>query len=124
MVVSTPCQHEYNSPMRSEQNERLSAAIEQLADELKQTGQWSSVDLSAAAYNSQQPFCLDTMSFSQWLQFVFIPRMQSLLDSNSELPQLPRGQGISPMAEEYFARQEECKSVVVIITAIDGILTL
>jgi len=67
--------------------------------ELRELGCWQDDQLDAAAYASELPFCHDTMEFPQWLQFVFIRRMQMLLESASPLP---TSCAIVPYAEEYF----------------------
>jgi uncharacterized protein YqcC (DUF446 family) len=48
---------------------------------------------------SQEPFCLDTLDFPAWLQFVLIPRMSILIEAGAALPKTSQ---ITPMAEEYF----------------------
>lgn len=60
---------------------------------------WDSKPPPNAALASDQPFCFDTLTFPQWLQFIFLPRLYSLLDSGDPLPERC---GIAPMAEEYF----------------------
>ncbi len=62
--------------------ERLQA-IEQ---QLKASGLWQSFAPDSQAFASTEPFCLDTMSPLQWLQWVFLPRMQALLDAGAPLP--------------------------------------
>ncbi len=89
--------------------------------ELKALSWWESVPPSARALASTEPFCLDTLSFPQWLQFVLLPRMQVLLDAGAPLPSRI---SIYPMAvesfkplpedtdglEEAIARLDECLS--------------
>lgn len=58
-------------------------AIEQL---LHDTGLWQASAPPREAFNSQQPFSVDTMAPLQWLQWIFLPRMYALLDSGSTLP--------------------------------------
>ena len=50
---------------------------------------------------SRLPFCVDTLRFEQWLQFIYIPRLTGLLAS--DLP-LPAKSGVAEMAEEAFGR--------------------
>lgn len=81
----------------------MSALLHQLLDaveaELRNLQQWRDTAPSAEALASTAPFCVDTLSFPEWLQFVFLPRMRWLLEHALPLP----GQcGIAPMAEEYF----------------------
>lgn len=71
----------------------------ELEAELKQLELWSFESPTAEALASTQPFCIDTLSLPQWLQFVFLPRMYQLVDQQAPLP---RQCGIAPMAEEYF----------------------
>ncbi len=46
-----------------------------------------------------EPFSIDTMNFTQWLQAVFIPRFGLLLATGQALPDKL---AIYPMAEVYF----------------------
>ena len=54
---------------------------------LRNHQQWQGNPPDAAAFASDQPFCLDTLAPYEWLQWIFIPRMHALLDSDSPLPQ-------------------------------------
>jgi len=70
------------------------AEIEQ---ELRRRGQWEVRVPSARALASPLPFCCDTLSFTQWLQWVFIPHTRALAESGRPMPE---ASGILPMAEE------------------------
>jgi uncharacterized protein YqcC (DUF446 family) len=67
--------------------------------ELRQMGQWNNTAPSAEALASDLPFCVDTLTLPQWLQFVFLPTLYTMLQEGQTLP---RRCGIAPMAEEYF----------------------
>ena len=77
----------------------LADALQQLEVELQQLGLWQEHPPSPQALASQQPFCIDTLEFNQWLQYVFLPRMQQLIATRSSLPARCN---IAPMAEEFF----------------------
>ena len=47
---------------------------------------WEATPPDEADLNNDQPFCIGTLSATQWLQWVFIPRMNALLDADAELP--------------------------------------
>lgn len=67
--------------------------------ELRRLGQWQEDTPPAEALASTEPFSVDTLTFVQWLQFIFLPRMYALLERD----QLPPGPcAIAPLAEEYF----------------------
>lgn len=83
-------------------NEKYNQVAELLIDleyVLRNMNLWSAERPSEAALASTQPFCVDTLDFEQWLQFIFIERMRSMVDQ--QLP-LPDECGVAPMAEEYF----------------------
>ena len=67
--------------------------------QLRQLGLWDKIPPSSQALASTQPFCVDTLTLPQWLQFVFLPTMRDLLEGEQPLPDRC---GIAPMAEEFF----------------------
>lgn len=77
----------------------LSVLLANLEQQLQRHDLWATASPPPAALASRQPFCIDTLSFPQWLQFVFISRLQSLLQSGAALP---AGSGVAAMAEVYF----------------------
>lgn len=83
--------------------DRVTDGLLQIEIELRQLDVWESVSPPEAAFKSTEPFCLDTMSFPQWLQFVFLQKMKVLVESGQPLPAVS---GIAPMAEEYFRGQQ------------------
>ena len=70
--------------------------------ELRRLGLWSATPPPAAALRSQLPFCIDTLEFEQWLQWVFLPRFWALLEKDAPLP---NHSGIAPMAEVWFEQK-------------------
>ena len=77
----------------------IAALLIDIEAQLRSLGQWDRVPPSPQAMLSDQPFCVDTMTLPQWLQFVFLPTIYGMLDSGEPLPDRC---GIAPMAEEYF----------------------
>lgn len=67
--------------------------------EMRTLGLWEQETPSPEALASTQPFAVDTLSFPQWVQFIFIDRMLVLVETRDELPDRC---GIAPMSEEYF----------------------
>ncbi|KFX20724.1 YqcC family protein [Pectobacterium betavasculorum] len=53
---------------------------------LRESPFWQVVPPEDGAFNSTEPFSLDTMRPEEWLQWVFLPRMHALLDSDLALP--------------------------------------
>jgi uncharacterized protein YqcC (DUF446 family) len=85
---------------------RLPAIAQQLLlieRELRALGWWMTTPPSDEALASQEPFCVDTLPFEAWLQWVFLLRMKALVESAGPLP---RVSGIRPMAEQVYVGQE------------------
>ena len=75
---------------------------------------------SAEALASQQPFCVDTLDFEAWLQWLFLPRMKQLLEMAGPLP---AASGIRPMAEErYRGRESEVQALLVALGEFDRLI--
>lgn len=75
--------------------------VNQLEDELRAQHLWHTDKPSEAALNSQVPFAIDSLTFVQWLQFIFIDKITYLIQFS--LP-LPRAMSVLPMAEESFKK--------------------
>ena len=88
-----------------------------LEAELKQLQLWSASPPDTRALESTLPFCCDTLPLEQWLQFIFLPRMQALVDARLSLPDKI---GILPIAEEAFKPHgEKVAPLLTIIARID-----
>ncbi|MEH6580961.1 MAG: YqcC family protein [Halioglobus sp.] len=70
-----------------------------IESEMRQLSLWGRIPPSTEALASDQPFCVDTLTLPQWLQYIFLPTLYQLLESGEPLPLRC---GIAPMAEEYF----------------------
>jgi uncharacterized protein YqcC (DUF446 family) len=89
--------------------------------ELRVLGWWSDVPPSAQALGSREPFCVDTLEFEQWLQWIFLPRMKIILEQ--DLP-LPNASGILEMAEMvYTTRQAEARTLQKLLAQFDRLIT-
>ena len=80
----------------------LQRLLVSLEGELQALGWWEQQAPSAQALQSQQPFCVDTLEFAQWLQWVFVPRMRAIISSDHPLPNQC---GIHDMAEVVYREQ-------------------
>lgn len=78
-------------------HQQLSRLLAQLVAELQHQQLWQAESPSAQALASTEPFCVDTLSFSQWLQWVMVPRFEQMIAAGMSLPSRCE---IQPMAEE------------------------
>jgi len=64
---------------------------------LRQTQRWPNKAPSEAQLASTVPFAIDTLSFFEWLAYVFVPKCHQLI----AVGQLPGKMAISPAAHMY-----------------------
>ncbi|MBC9249568.1 pseudouridine synthase [Pseudomonas alcaligenes] len=102
---------------------RIAALADQLLlieRELRLLGLWSPQAPAAEALASREPFCVDTLPFEAWLQWLLLPRMKSLLESGGSLP---TASGLLPMAEEvYKGRLGEVRALLAALGEFDRLI--
>lgn len=88
--------------------------------ELRVQGWWREAAPSAEALASVEPFCVDTLDFDQWLQWIFLPRMKFILEHDQPLP---NASGILAMAEMvYVDRPQESKGLKALLAQFDELI--
>lgn len=89
--------------------------------ELRTLQLWEAESPSEEALASTEPFCIDTLRFSQWLQFILLPRMQTLIEAGAPLPQNSQ---IAPMAEEALKDMDgDIRRLLAELEAFDRLLS-
>lgn len=86
---------------------------------LRLHGLWEAEAPSEDKLASTQPFAIDTLSATQWLQWIFLPRMHALLDANAPLPQ---AMAISPYLEESLKHETYLPALLTAMQAIERTL--
>jgi len=89
--------------------------------ELRVLDLWASTPPDARALASQEPFCVDTLSFEQWLQWIFLPRMKVILERDDALPAVS---GILAMAEVvYQGRLQQMSGLLRALETFDALIS-
>ena len=83
--------------------ERLADVLLEVEAILRRTGKWEGQPPPEGALDSSQPFCLDTLEFEQWLQWILLPSMKQILENRKPLP---GRSGITEYAEECLPRHD------------------
>ena len=100
-----------------EQMQKLLAALE-LA--LLENGWWGDTSPDDAALASIEPFCVDPLRFSEWLQWVYIPKMRDYIASQGALPERS---GLLAIAEEAWrGSAEDTRGLLLVMCALDGLV--
>ena len=99
--------------------QQTQAYLVQLRALLKKHQLWQNEPIAVEALQSNVPFCYDTMAFEQWLQFVFIEKVEQLIIDKQPLP---RNFAIAPMAQMTLASKKGSDEIITLLTALDAFL--
>ncbi|NHB97823.1 YqcC family protein [Photorhabdus stackebrandtii] len=79
---------------------------------------WQSHPPKPEAFDSVEPFSIDTMLAEEWLQWVLMPRMYALLEQGTELP---AAFSIAPYFEESYKEEAtgRCQQLLEHLRALD-----
>jgi|AntRauTorcE11898_2_1112593.scaffolds.fasta_scaffold76856_1 uncharacterized protein YqcC (DUF446 family) len=100
---------------------RVADRLIRIEIELRRLGVWETERPPEEALQSDQPFGIDRLAFTQWLQFVFLSRMKRLIEEGHRLPAVS---GMAPMAEEHFrARAASGEKLINELAEMDRLLS-
>ena len=77
----------------------LEAILAEMETELSKLGLWDVPEPEARAFESKNPFFLDTMELHEWLRYVLIKKLRALMAASGTLPDKAE---IFPYAYEYY----------------------
>jgi uncharacterized protein YqcC (DUF446 family) len=64
----------------------VAAKLDEIEEEMKRIGLWQEKPLAPEQYNFTSAFAMDTMSYDQWLQFIFVPRVRGTISASGKFP--------------------------------------
>lgn len=97
------------------------ALLTDIRHELQRIEYWQDTPPSDEAMQSRAPFCCDKMTLQAWLQFVLIPKLEFLVQSQQPLPTKI---AIAPFAEVAFASDAATTQALVHkLAALDALLS-
>ena len=99
----------------------LVETVDALELELRRLGYWEAAPPAQRRLASPEPFCVDTLSLSEWLQWRFIPQLMELLDHGAALPEAC---AIHPYAEHCLSEEpRDVSGLLGLIQRIDALLS-
>ncbi len=84
-------------------HQELAAALRELEATMRAADQWRMERPEPIAFESVAPFCVDTMSLPQWLRFVFIARLEALVEARAPMPATCE---VAPAVEAWLAQSD------------------
>lgn len=101
---------------------QIQKQLNALASELMRQNLWTTTPPSQQQLASCEPFCVDTLPFEQWLQWMFIPKMSEILNT-PQFNGLPNRSDIYSIAEYLFEKYpQDTGKTTSIIKEIDRLL--
>lgn len=97
---------------------KVERKISGIEAEMKRIGYWSLEPPPDEAYSFQKAFAMDTMAFSQWLQFIFIPRVRSIIELKGDFPSESM---VAAQAAREFEGDENASDLVTLLSEFDGL---
>ena len=101
---------------------RIADVLLEVEANLRTSGYWEADQPPQKALSSAVPFCIDTLRFEQWLQWIFLPRMKHILE---QARPLPAKSGIYEYAQDYFRKGDlRTDNLLKLIKRFDDLITI
>ena len=101
---------------------RIADVLLEVEANLRIHGKWDEKKPPDSDLNSSIPFCLDTLRFEQWLQWIFLPRMKTTIE---ETRPLPLKSGIFEYAEDCLNKSDPASNkLLVLLKRFDDLISI
>jgi uncharacterized protein YqcC (DUF446 family) len=98
--------------------EVVGAKLDAIETEMKRIGYWQEKPLDPDQYDFRAAFARDTMAFTQWLQFIFIPNVRRIIASQG---QFPSSSAVATQAVREFDTDNNATPLVSLLSEFDAL---
>lgn len=98
--------------------EEVGQRIDAIEAEMQRVGLWQSEPLPPDRYEFRSAYAADTMSYDQWLQFVFIPRVREIVATQG---QWPPSSSVGTQAIREFDTVEQAQPLTHLLCEFDAL---
>jgi uncharacterized protein YqcC (DUF446 family) len=95
---------------------QVRAKLDEVITELKRKGLWDISRPSDDKFENMGPFGMNTMPFSDWLRWVFVPRVESLIETDGPWP---TGSSVATQAMREGDTDPDIKELVPVLSRFD-----
>lgn len=100
-------------------HQQLQTALLELEASMKAANLWRMPTPAADAFASQEPFCIDTMTLPQWVRFVFIARLNALIEAKAAMPAKCE---IAPAMAAYLIQEKvRASDQILVVRAVEKV---
>ena|SRR5205809_4849452 len=90
---------------------------DQIEAEMHRIGLWQTEPLRPEQLDFTKAFAMDTMTFAQWLQFIFLVRVREAIATN----EFPSGSSVGAQAVREFDGQPDADRLVTLLSEFDAL---
>ena len=94
----------------------VAAKLDEIEEEMKRVGLWQEKPLAPEQYNFTSAFAMDTMSFDQWLQFIFVPRVRGIISASGGFP---ASSSVGAQAVREFDTHPNAQRLITLLSEFD-----
>jgi uncharacterized protein YqcC (DUF446 family) len=106
-----------NDMMSSHLSALIETKLDEIETEMHAIGIWQASPLRPDQLEFSAAFGLDKMAFSQWLQFIFIPRVRDAIATN----QFPPSSHVGTQAVREFDAEPRAAHLATLLTEFDAL---
>jgi len=92
--------------------ESVAHYADQIEAEMQKIGLWQTEPLRPEQLEFTQAFAMDTMTFAQWLQFIFLVRVREAVASN----EFPSGSSVGAQAVREFDGDPDADRLITLLS--------
>ena len=108
---------DYDHAVLTHLQQEASRYADQTESEMRSIGFWQTASLRPEQMHFKQAFAMDTMTFVQWLQFIFIPRVREAIASN----EFPTSSSVGAQAVREFDGDADADRLVTLLSEFDSL---
>jgi uncharacterized protein YqcC (DUF446 family) len=112
-------EHAFKYPERMDKHAQVAVMVDRIEAEMRAIGLWQNEALEPSRYAFNQAFAMDTMTFSQWLQFVFIPRVREIINAHGSFPAQSM---VAAQAVREYDGLHEASKLLKLLSAFDAFI--
>jgi uncharacterized protein YqcC (DUF446 family) len=107
-------------PPKDDMTSRAKELLQRIIAEMRRIGMYDVPMVSADQLQDMGAFGSDTMSFEQWLRWVFVPRVETLVENDGPWPDTS---DVGVIAIKNFDGNDKASELVTLLCQFDGLFT-
>jgi uncharacterized protein YqcC (DUF446 family) len=112
--------HVKRAPSDEHRTSAIRSQLEKIISEMHRIGMWEVQKVTTDQLKDMGAFGYNTMAFEQWLRWVFVPRVEALLNEDGPWP---KSSDVGIAAIRNFDGQDKASGLVTLLCEFDALFT-